>query len=435
MDDIPLGVLLGALFFLIILSAFFSGSETGLVSLNRYRLRHLAKTGHRGAVRASRLLERPDRLIGLILLGNNFVNILASSLATILALRYWGEAGIAIAAGLLTLVILIFAEVTPKTLAVLRPERFAFPASIVLSPLLVALYPLVWLVNIIANAFIRLLGINIEEGASQQLSRDELRMVVTEAGAMIPRRHQQMLTNILDLEKVTVDDIMVPRNELAGIDLDDDWSDILKQITNSQHTRLPVYRGDINNIIGILHMRNALDLLHQPDAEKEGKEGLVQRMQKAYFVPEGTPLNTQLLQFQREKRRLGVVVDEYGDVMGLVTLEDILEEIVGEFTSDPATHIKEVHRQKDGTYLVDGSANIRELNRVMHWELPTDGPKTFSGLITEYLESIPEPGTSLMLAGYPVEIVQAKDNIVKTALINPAFRRTDDEAGDDQPAA
>jgi len=435
LDDIPLGVLLGALFFLIILSAFFSGSETGLVSLNRYRLRHLAKTGHRGAVRASRLLERPDRLIGLILLGNNFVNILASSLATILALRYWGEAGIAIAAGLLTLVILIFAEVTPKTLAVLRPERFAFPASIVLSPLLVALYPLVWLVNIIANAFIRLLGINIEEGASQQLSRDELRMVVTEAGAMIPRRHQQMLTNILDLEKVTVDDIMVPRNELAGIDLDDDWSDILKQITNSQHTRLPVYRGDINNIIGILHMRNALDLLHQPDAEKEGKEGLVQRMQKAYFVPEGTPLNTQLLQFQREKRRLGVVVDEYGDVMGLVTLEDILEEIVGEFTSDPATHIKEVHRQKDGTYLVDGSANIRELNRVMHWELPTDGPKTFSGLITEYLESIPEPGTSLMLAGYPVEIVQAKDNIVKTALINPAFRRTDDEAGDDQPAA
>ncbi len=430
MDDIPIGVLIGALFFLIILSAFFSGSETGLVSLNRYRLKHLAKTRHRGAVRASRLLERPDRLIGLILLGNNFVNILASSIATILALRYWGEAGIAIAAGLLTLVILIFAEVTPKTLAVLRPERFAFPATFILSPLLVALYPLVWLVNIIANGFIKLLGIDVKEGANQELSRDELRMVVTEAGAMIPRRHQQMLTNILDLEKVTVDDIMVPRNELAGIDLDDDWGDIVKQLSNSQHTRLPVYRGDINNIIGILHMRNALDLFNQPDASKEG---LTQRMQKTYFVPEGTPLNTQLLQFQGEKRRLGLVVDEYGDVKGLVTLEDILEEIVGEFTSDPATHIKEVHRQKDGTYLVDGSANIRELNRVMHWELPTDGPKTFSGLITEYLESIPEPGTSLMLAGYPVEIVHAKDNMVKTAQINPAFRRTD--ADNDQSAA
>ncbi|NOX75441.1 MAG: HlyC/CorC family transporter [Gammaproteobacteria bacterium] len=423
MDDIPLGVLLGALFFLIILSAFFSGSETGLVSLNRYRLKHLAKTKHRGAVRASRLLERPDRLIGLILLGNNFVNILASSIATILALRYWGETGIAIAAGLLTLVILIFAEVTPKTLAVLRPERFAFPATLILSPLLVALYPLVWLVNIIANGFIKLLGIDVKEGANQELSRDELRMVVTEAGAMIPRRHQQMLTNILDLEKVTVDDIMVPRNELAGIDLDDDWSDIVKQLSNSQHTRLPVYRGDTNNIIGILHMRNTLDLFNRPDASKEG---LIERMQKAYFVPEGTPLNTQLLQFQQEKRRLGLVVDEYGDVRGLVTLEDILEEIVGEFTSDPATHIKEVHRQKDGTYLIDGSANIRELNRVMHWELPTDGPKTFSGLITEYLESIPEPGTSLMLAGYPVEIVHAKDNMVKTAQINPAFRRADD---------
>jgi len=423
LDDIPLGVLLGALFFLIILSAFFSGSETGLVSLNRYRLKHLAKTKHRGAVRASRLLERPDRLIGLILLGNNFVNILASSIATILALRYWGETGIAIAAGLLTLVILIFAEVTPKTLAVLRPERFAFPATLILSPLLVALYPLVWLVNIIANGFIKLLGIDVKEGANQELSRDELRMVVTEAGAMIPRRHQQMLTNILDLEKVTVDDIMVPRNELAGIDLDDDWSDIVKQLSNSQHTRLPVYRGDTNNIIGILHMRNTLDLFNRPDASKEG---LIERMQKAYFVPEGTPLNTQLLQFQQEKRRLGLVVDEYGDVRGLVTLEDILEEIVGEFTSDPATHIKEVHRQKDGTYLIDGSANIRELNRVMHWELPTDGPKTFSGLITEYLESIPEPGTSLMLAGYPVEIVHAKDNMVKTAQINPAFRRADD---------
>ncbi|HEC19455.1 MAG TPA: HlyC/CorC family transporter [Gammaproteobacteria bacterium] len=420
MDHIPISALIGALIFLIILSAFFSGSETGLVSLNRYRLRHLAKTKHHGAVRAAKLLERPDRLIGLILLGNNFVNILASSIATVLAMRLYGEAGIALAAGILTLVILIFAEVTPKTLAVLHPERFAFPASLVLAPLLKILYPLVWLVNIAANGLLKLGGIDVNKATSQSLSSEELRMVVTEAGAMIPRRHQMMLTNILDLEKVTVDDIMVPRNELVGIDISDDWEDILKQLTNSQHTRMPVYDGDINNVLGMIHVRNILQLLNQKETTKED---LLRWVRPAYFVPEGTPLNKQLLHFQREKRRSGLVVDEYGDVQGLVTLEDILEEIVGEFTTDPANHIKEVHRQKDGTYLVDGSASIRELNRVMHWDLPTDGPKTFSGLITEHMESIPEPGTSLMLAGYPVEIVQTKGNMVKTALINPSFRR------------
>lgn len=428
MDDIPIGALIGALIFLILLSAFFSGSETGLVSLNRYRLRHLVKIKHRGAIRASRLLERPDRLIGLILLGNNFVNILASSIATILALRLWGEAGIAIAAGLLTLVILIFSEVTPKTLAVLHPERFAFPATFFLSPLLKLLYPLVWLINIIANNLIRLFGIRVDSEVNQEITTEELRMVVNEAGAMIPRRHQMMLTNILDLEKVTVDDIMVPRNELVGIDLSEDLGTILKQLGNSRHTRLPVYHTDINNVKGIIHVRNMLEVLQQKEVSKDS---LTRHIQKAYFVPEGTPLNTQLLHFQREKCRLGLVVDEYGDVQGLVTLEDILEEIVGEFTTDPTTHIQEVHRQDDGTYLVDGSANIRELNRVMHWELPTGGPKTFSGLITEHMESIPEPGTSLLLAGYPVEIVQIKDNMVKTAQINPAFRRPEEAAQHD----
>ncbi len=432
MDDIPISALIGALIFLIILSAFFSGSETGLVSLNRYRLRHLAKTKHRGAARAAKLLERPDRLIGLILLGNNFVNILASSIATILALRLYGEAGIAIAAGILTLVILIFSEVTPKTLAVLHPERFAFPATFVLSPLLKILYPLVWMVNIAANGLLRLGGINTDKATSQALSSEELRIVVTEAGAMIPRRHQMMLTNILDLEKVTVDDIMIPRNELVGIDMNDDWDDILKQLTNSQHTRMPVFDTDINNVLGMIHVRSTLQLLTQKETSKED---LKRWIRPAYFVPEGTPLNKQLLHFQREKHRSGLVVDEYGDVQGLVTLEDILEEIVGEFTTDPATHIKEVHRQKDGTFLVDGSASIRELNRVMQWELPTNGPKTFSGLITEHMESIPEPGTSLMLAGYPVEIVQTKDNMVKTAQINPNFRRPESDNPTDQPAA
>lgn len=424
MDDIPIGVLFGALIFLIILSAFFSGSETGLVSLNRYRLRHLVKTRHRGAERANRLLQKPDRLIGLILLGNNFVNILASSIATVIGLRLYGDAGIAIAAGLLTLAILIFSEVTPKTLAILQPERFAFPATFFLSPLLKLLYPLVWLINILANSIVGLFGVRVNDAGNQELSRDELRMVVNEASAMIPRRHQKMLTNILDLEKVTVDDIMVPRNEIIGIDMEDDLDDIFNQLTHSQHTRLPVYRGDVNNIVGILHLKNVLDLFKNQEATKEELEKWARG---AYFVPEGTPLHSQLLHFQHEKRRIGLVVDEYGDVMGLVTLEDILEEIVGEFTSDPATHIREIHRQDDGTFLVDGSANIRELNRIMQWELPTDGPKTFSGLITEHMESIPEPGTSLMLAGYPIEIVQTKDNIVKTALINPAIRQLTSE--------
>ncbi len=432
MDDIPISALIGALIFLIILSAFFSGSETGLVSLNRYRLRHLAKTKHRGATRAAKLLERPDRLIGLILLGNNFVNILASSIATILALRLYGESSITAAALILTFVILIFSEVTPKTLAVLHPERFAFPATFILSPLLKILYPLVWLVNIAANGLLRIGGINTNKATSQALSSEELRMVVTEAGAMIPRRHQMMLTNILDLEKVTVDDIMIPRNELVGIDMSDDWDDILKQLTNSQHTRMPVFESDINNVLGMIHVRNTLQLLTQKETSKED---LTRWVRSAYFVPEGTPLNKQLLHFQREKRRSGLVVDEYGDVQGLVTLEDILEEIVGEFTTDPATHIKEVHRQNDGTFLVDGSATIRELNRIMQWDLPTSGPKTFSGLITEHMETIPKPGTSLMLAGYPVEIVQTKDNMVKTAQINPGFRRPENEDATDQSAA
>lgn len=416
MNEIPLSILFGALVLLILLSAFFSGSETGLVSLNRYRLRHLRKENHHGAIRASKLLDKPDRLIGLILLGNNFVNILASSIATIIALRLWGEAGIAIAAGILTLVILIFSEVAPKTLAVLHPERIAFPATLILAPLLKLLYPVVWLVNIIANGVLRLLGVSPEHRKGEHLTSDELRTVVSEAGAMIPRRHQKMLTNILDLEKVTVNDIMIPRNEIIGIDLDNEWDDIVKLLINSRHTRLPVYRSDINNVIGLIHVRNTLEVLTKSDSNKED---LMPQIRNAYFVPENTPLNTQLLQFQRQKRRIGLVVDEYGDVEGLVTLEDILEEIVGEFTSDPSTVIKDIHKQEDGTYLIDGSASIRDLNRMMDWELPTDGPKTFNGLILEQMEHIPEPGTSILIAGYPIEIVQTKDNAVKVAKFNP----------------
>jgi len=414
--EIPLSILIGVLILLILLSAFFSGSETGLVSLNRYRLRHLSKENHPGAQRASRLLERPDRLIGLILLGNNFVNILASSIATIIGLRLFGEVGIAIAATLLTFVILIFSEVAPKTLAVLHPERIAFPASFILELLLNILYPIVWLVNVIANGMLNIFGVSTSREKEERLSSDELRTVVSEAGAMIPRRHQKMLTNILDLEKVTVNDIMIPRNEIAGIDMDNDWEDIIKTLRNSRHTRLPVYRSDINNVIGLIHIRNTIDVLTKPDSDKLE---LMPHIRNAYFVPENTPLNTQLLQFQQQKRRIGLVVDEYGDVQGLVTLEDILEEIVGEFTSDPSASSKDIHAQEDGTYLIDGSASIRDLNRTMHWNLPTNGPKTFNGLILEQMEHIPEPNTSILIAGYPIEIVQTKDNAVKIAKFNP----------------
>ena len=420
MEDIPLSALVSALILMIVLSAFFSASETAMMSLNRYRLRHHAKAKHRGAMLASALLTRPDRLIGLILLGNNFVNIAASALSTLIALRLLGEAGIAIATGLLTIVILIFAEVTPKTLAVLHPERIAFPVAYILTPLLKLMYPVVWLTNGIANSLLKLFGVSANEPAMHQLSREELRSVVNEAGALIPRRHQRMLLSILDLENVTVEDIMIPRNEIIGIDLDGEIDEIMRLLSTSQHTRLPVYRENIDNVVGIIHLRNAL---HMIAGNKLTKESLTQITREAYFVPEGTPLNTQLLNFQRQKRRIGLVVDEYGDILGLVTLEDILEEIVGEFTTDAAATVRDVHPQDDGSFLVEGSSNIRELNRLMEWELPTDGPKTLNGLILEHMESIPEPGTSLMIAGYPIEIIQTSASTVKTAKIYPALRR------------
>jgi len=419
LSDIGLGVLSGALVVLIVLSAFFSGSETGMMALNRYRLRHLAKHGHPGARRASALLERPDRLIGVILLGNNFVNILASSLATLIALQVIGEGGIAVAAGLLTLVILVFAEVAPKTLAALHPERIAFPASCVLGPLLKVLYPLVAAVNWLANGLLNLLGVAPRSIDAEQLSSDELRTVVNEAGAMISGRYRRMLVSILDLERVTVDDIMVPRSEINGIDLEDSRQAILEQLTTSPHTLLPLYRGDINDVIGILHMRKVVELLRRDEFDKEL---IAEYAEEPYFVPAGTPLSTQLLNFQRQRVRLGLVVDEYGDIQGLVTLEDILEEIVGEFTTDFAAASADIHPQEDGTYLVDASISIRDLNRTMSWELPSDGPKTLNGLILEYLESIPEPGTSVLIADYPIEIVQTSENAVRTARINPLWR-------------
>lgn len=416
MNDIPLSALFGALVVLLIFSAFFSGSETGLMSLNRYRLRHLADQNHRSAKAALRLLSRPEKLIGVILLGNNLVNILAASIATVIGIRLYGDTGVGIASLVLTVVILVFAEVTPKTLAALHPERFALPATYALEPLLKVLYPLVWLTNQASRLIFRLLGLTAEQRSHYNLSTEELRIVVNEAGTVIPQRHQQMLLNILDLEKVTVEDIMIPRNEIVGIDMEDDWEDIVNQLVESQHTRLPVYQKDINHIIGFVHLRKAIKLFQKP--ETANKDSLLDIVRETYFVPEGTPLNTQLLNFQREKRRIALVVDEYGDIMGLITLEDLLEEIVGEFTTNPAETIADIHRQEDGSYLVDGGISVRDLNRALDWNLPTDGPKTLNGLITEYLEHIPEPGTSLLLANYPMEIVQTTGNTIKTVRID-----------------
>ncbi|QFU00355.1 Magnesium and cobalt efflux protein CorC [Halomonas sp. THAF5a] len=412
-DDFPLGLLFGLLFLLVCLSAFFSSSETGMMSINRYRLSHQASSGETRAQRVMRLLARPDRLIGVILIGNNFVNNLAASIATIIAIHFFGEVtGPAVATALLTITILIFAEVTPKTFAAIKPERIAYPASLALEPLLKLLYPLVWLVNAISNGLLRLLGVKSIDGGADHLTRDELRTVVHEAGTLIPRRHQSMLLSILDLENVTVNDIMVPRHEVVGLDLDDDLEDILAQIRTSQHTRVPVYKGDINNIIGMLHLRNAARFLSRGDVTKAA---IVQEAREPYFIPESTPLHTQLLNFQKQKRRIGIVVDEYGDVEGLVTLEDILEEIVGEFTTDVAGLDQEIHPQEDGSHLIDGTANIRDINKALGWQLPTDGPKTLNGVILEHLESFPDGPVCLQIGQVRMEILEVRDNLITAA--------------------
>ena len=415
----PLGVLFAALAALLILAAFFAGSETALMSLNRYRLRHMAAEGSRSARLAEALLKRPDRLIGLILLLSTLVNVAAPMLVGYIALRLGGgEFFVAFGAAILAVVLLIFCEVAPKTYGALHPERLALPAAYIYTPLLFLLYPFVWFTNLLANGVLRLFGVS-RQVAANSLSSEELRTVVAEAGAMIPRRHQQMLVSILDLENATVEDIMVPRNEIVGIDIDDDWDRILEQLRQSQHTRLPVYQGEIDRIIGLLHMKQVVHELARGHLDKETLTVAAQA-REPYFVPSGTTLNTQLLNFQRNKRRMAFVVDEYGDIQGLVTIEDILEEIVGEFTSDPATMMhKDVHAEADGSFVASASATIRALNRSMRWNLPTDGPKTLNGLIVEFLETIPEPGTTLKMADYMLEVLQTSDNAIKTVRIRP----------------
>ncbi len=416
MSHISTGTLFIILIVLIMLSGFFSGSETALMTLNRYRMKNLARKGHTGARLARYLLQRPDRLLGLILLGNNFVNILASAIASLIAMRYYGEAGIAIATGLLTFVILVFAEVTPKTLAALKPDTFAYIAAFIYTPLQKLFYPLVWFVNLISNKMLGIFGIHPASSSDDSLNADELRMVVHEARQFIPGKHTDMLLGILDLENISVEDIMIPRNDITGIDLNDDWNDVVQQITNSHRTRVPVFRDSIDNTIGMLHMRKVLGLVVREELTRETLESYIR---EPYFIPEGTSLTRQLLNFQKNRRRVGLVVDEYGSIHGLVTLEDILEEIVGQFTTDSSLRNAGIHPQKDDSYLVDGSTHIREINRALDYDLPTEGPKTLNGLILEHLEMIPAPGTSLLIANYPIEITRTDKNAVQTARIMP----------------
>ncbi len=411
MDDPSVGALSGALAVLIILSAYFSGSETAMMRVNRYRLKHLANEGNRGARKANRLLKRPDRLLSLILIGNNLVNFSAASIATLLVIELLGESHVALAPIICTVVFLIFAEVTPKTIAEAYPEKIALPSAYILQPLMVLGWALVELVNGTSNGLLRLFGVNQENAATDDLSHDELRTVVNE-GANIAARPQNMMLGVLDLNKVTVNDIMVPRVEIEGIDIEDDIENIVNQICATQHTRIPVYKEDIDRVLGVLHLRNSARFL---TANELTKAAILQETDEPYFVPENTPLQTQLVNFQQTKERIGLVVDEYGDLQGIVTMEDILEEIVGEFTTDLADTNDDIHPNDDDTYMIDGGNLIRQINRSLGWDLPQDGPKTLSGLIIEYLETIPDSACCVSIGSYRIEIVQIQDNMIKTA--------------------
>lgn len=414
MNDLPLGVLFGILAVMLILSAFFSGSETSLMTLSRYRLRHLVKLKHSGAIKAQKLLQRPDRLLGLILLGNNFVNNFAASIATVIAIKLYtdNESSIAIATGILTIVMLICSEVTPKTLAAIKPELLAFPAAWIYTPLLIIFYPFVWFVNLFVNLLLKIVRVDTKKNNLNPLNKEELRSIITEAESLMPARYQKMLMGILDLESATVEDIMTPRHEIVGIDLESPIEQIIEQIKNSPHTRLAVYKKSIDRVIGFLHLRNVLVEIHR---ENFDKQTIINLLSKPSFIPESTPVHAQMLKFKSEKIRIGLVVDEYGDVQGLVTLDDLLQEILGEIINEDIT----VREQSDGSYLVDANITVRELNRVAQWSLPTEGPKTLNGLIIEFMETIPEAGTGIKLHEHLLEIIKSDEHAVKLVKFLP----------------
>lgn len=381
-----------------------------MMSLNRYRLKHQRRKSA-GARRAAKLLAKPDRLIGLILIGNNAVNILAAIIANMLAILYVGEAAAPwVATATLTILVLVFSEVTPKTIAAQNPEWFAFRASHILKPLLQLLTPLVWSVNKLTNGLILMLGFDPNKDRDDALNTEELRTVVDASGHKISDSHQGMLKGILDLENVTVEDIMIPRNEIDGLDLEDNIEKLMGKIVRSEYTRLPVYKGDVNNIIGVFHMRKANHLVR---AEQVTHNAIKRFSEEPYFIPESTTLTNQLLNFKNAHQRFAVAVDEYGEVQGLVTLEDILEEIVGDFTTNTADNEDEVTANSDGSYLIDGAATIREINKATNWKLPTGGPKTLNGLALEQLESIPDGNVSFQIGHYRFETSKISGTMIE----------------------
>ncbi|CRY22179.1 DUF21 domain-containing protein [Yersinia enterocolitica] len=417
LDHVSTSTLIIILVIMVVVSAYFSASETGMMTLNRYRLRHLSKQGNRAARRVEKLLRRPDRLISLVLIGNNLVNILASALATIVGIRLYGNAGVAIATGVLTFVVLIFAEVMPKTIAALYPERVAFPSSVLLAPLQKIMLPLVWLLNTITRGLMRLCGIRGNVHSSDAVSKDELRSIVNESHSQISRRNQDMLISVLDLEKVTVSDIMVPRNEVVGIDINDDWKSIIRQLTHSPHGRIVLYRQSLDDAIGMLRVREAYRLM--TEKKEFNKENLLRAADEIYFIPEGTPLNVQLVKFQRNKEKVGMIVDEYGDIQGLVTVEDILEEIVGDFTTSMSPSLaEEVNPQSDGSVLIDGSANVRELNKAFNWSLPIEA-RTINGMLLEELEEIPQVNAQVRVGNYLIDVLDVQENMIKRVRVTP----------------
>jgi Mg2+/Co2+ transporter CorB len=417
LDSIATSTLFAVLAVLLLSSAFFSASETAMMAINRYRLRHAADTGHRGAMRAQALLDRTDKLLGVILLGNNLVNAASGTLTTVLAIRLFGDGEVALmlATLLLTFLILVFSEVTPKVLGAAFPERIAYPATWLLMPLLKLAYPVVWFINLFVQGILRLLRIKQPEpGQGNSLGLEELRTIVLESSGRMPREHHRILMNMLELEDITVDDVMTPRNQIEAIDIEDDPERLRQQISTSHHTRLIVQQGSQDTLLGVLHVRR---VLHALTGEELDPETLKENLEAPYFVPAGTPLFTQLRNFQQGRRRLALVVDEYGELQGLVTLEDLLEEMVGEFTTQAPSDMGYLRREADGSWLAEGSVLLRHLNRTLGLSLPLDGPKTLNGLLLEQFEDIPEAGVSLKLGDVPVEIVQTQDRAVKMARI------------------
>lgn len=409
--DFHLSTLFVILFFLIILAAFFAGTEIGMMSINRYKLKHLVKKNNKQAIRVNQILTRPDLLLSVVLIGNTLANIVASTIATLIGQRLYGPVGVAIATALLTLIILVFSEMIPKTFAAIYPQQVAFATSLPLKILQRVFAPLVWASSFISNSVLRLFGISLDRAQKEALTGEELRSVVHEAGGLLPVEHKSMLISLLDLESATVEDIMIPKSEIVGIDLEQPWSQLLEQLETAQHTRLPLYRDSIDNLVGMIHSRDVLNLALE---DKLDLNSLLHVADAPYYIPEGTPLNIQILNFRKMKKRSSFVVDEYGNILGLATMEDILEEIVGEFTTDIAALSRDIMPQSDDSVIVDASLTLRHLNRLMGWQLPLIGPKTLSGLVIEYLGYIPPADSCLTIDNYRIEVLKVSDNTIKS---------------------